>query len=181
MSSTPHIIIFDRMSLVNNNKLTLTKEIKTCKDLKTLFIEKLFKETDGFHEILIVFDRYIESSVKEGTRERRTSGEAARYIISDSTSIVGVPLKQLLSNLNTKQFTLLSISFQYFAIWEKILSLCMTQRVSNIIQKNYLSMIKKGDTLIKFQQRMCVNNPSADVVVVSPDTDVFLLLIHFYP
>ena len=68
-----------------------------------MFVEKLLKETDGFHEIQIVFDRYIESSLKERTRERRMSGKAVHYIISDSTSIVGVPLKQLLSNLNTKQ------------------------------------------------------------------------------
>ena len=77
--------------------------IGPCKDLKTLFAKKLLKETDGFHEIQIVIDKYIASSLKERTRERRMPGKLVRYIISDSTSIVGVPLKKLLSNLNTER------------------------------------------------------------------------------
>ena len=95
------VVILDGMALVN--KLVLTRDIKTCKDLKILFAEKLLMETDGAPEIRLVFNRYIESSLKERTREKRTAGKSTRYIITDSTSIVGVPLKQLLSDIQTKQ------------------------------------------------------------------------------
>ena len=75
------VVILDGMALVN--KLVLTRDIKTCKDLKILFAEKLLMETDGAPEIRLVFDRYIESSLKERTREKRTAGKSTRYIITD--------------------------------------------------------------------------------------------------
>ena len=95
------VVILDGMALVN--KLVLTRDVETCKDLKILFAEKLLMETDGAPGIRLVFDRYIESSLKERTREKRTAGKSTRYIIIDSTSVVGVPLKQLLSDIQTKQ------------------------------------------------------------------------------
>ena len=67
------------------NKLKLTKDTKTCKDLKNLFLERILMEPQGFSEIRLDFDRYVESSLKERTRERGISGKSTRYIVSDST------------------------------------------------------------------------------------------------
>ena len=50
-----------------------------------------------------VFDRYIEGSLKERTREKRSGGKATGYIIKDSTSLVGVKMKELLSHILTKK------------------------------------------------------------------------------
>ena len=181
------VVILDGMALVN--KLALTRDIKTCKDLKILFAEKLLMETDGAPEIRLVFDKYIESSLKERTREKRTAGKSTRYIITVSTSIVGVPLKQLLSDIQTKQDITV-----YFA--ENIISILQNMGKSFVIVYETKSVTniagypndllnhdqEEGDTLLLLQAKnVCDCNPAANVVVVSSDTDVFLLLIHFYP
>ena len=55
--------IFDGMAIVN--KLKLTKDTKTCKDLKNLFLERILMDSQGFSEIRLVFDKYVESLLKE--------------------------------------------------------------------------------------------------------------------
>lgn len=67
--------VVDGMALVN--KLNISKETKTCKDLKDQFIARLLRESRSFSEVRLVFDRYQEGSLKEQTREKRTSGLAA--------------------------------------------------------------------------------------------------------
>ena len=51
----------------------------------------------------LVFDRYIEGSLKESTGEKRSGGKVIGYIIKDSTSFVGVKMKKLLSHILTKK------------------------------------------------------------------------------
>ena len=79
------------MALVN--KLEIEKDVKTCKELKHIFANTSIKESEDFHEVRLVFDRYIEGSIKERTREKRSSGKATRYIIKDSMSLVGIKMK----------------------------------------------------------------------------------------
>ena len=55
------------MALVN--KLEIGKDVKTCKQLKHIFADRLIKESEDFHEVRLVFDRYVEGSLKECTRE----------------------------------------------------------------------------------------------------------------
>ena len=81
-----NVVILDGMALVI--KFVLTRDINTCKDLNILFADKVLAEADGVLELRLFFDRYIESSLKERTRERRTSGKSTRYIVTDSTSTV---------------------------------------------------------------------------------------------
>ena len=85
------------------NKLEIGKDVKTCKELKHIFADRLIKESEDFHEMQRVFDRYIEGSLKGRTREKRSGGKATRYIIKDSTSLVGVKMKELLSHILTKK------------------------------------------------------------------------------
>ena len=91
LESILNIVIYDGMALVN--KLEIEKDVKTCKELKHIFVNTSIKESEDFHEVRLVFDRYIEGSIKERTREKRSSGKATRYIIKDSMSLVGVKMK----------------------------------------------------------------------------------------
>ena len=92
-----------------------------CKDLKNLFLERILMDSQGFSEIRLVFDIYVESSLKERTRERRISGKATRYIVRDSTSIVGVNLKDLYRiyrQSTTSLFILLNTQSLHLRTWK---------------------------------------------------------------
>ena len=78
-------IILDSMAVVN--KLKKDPSTKTCKDLAQLFIQKLGYESLNFNTSLMVFDHYIEGSVKERTREKRAGTVSMHYAIEDATKI----------------------------------------------------------------------------------------------
>ena len=85
------VVIYDGMALVN--KLEIRKDVKTCKELmKHIFADRLIKQSEDFHEVRLVFNRYIEGSLKERTREKGSGGKATRYIIKDSMPLVGVKM-----------------------------------------------------------------------------------------
>ena len=46
------VVIFDGMALLD--RVNKTKDVKTCQDLEDIFIDKLPKESEGFHEIRLV-------------------------------------------------------------------------------------------------------------------------------
>ena len=153
------VVIFDGMALVN--KLTITKETKTCKDLKDQFMARLLRESDAFSEVRLVFDRYIEGSLKEQTREKRTSGISVRYIVKDSTSLVGLTLKRFFSHIQTKAD--LTIYLSEYAISElpsaskRFVVVFDTKSISNI--PNYPVELKthnqeEADTLMLLQAKM---------------------------
>ena len=98
--SNLNVVIYNGIALVN--KMEIGKDVKTCKKLKHIFADRLIKESEDFHGVRLVFDRYIEGSLKERTREKkRSGGEATRYIVKDSTSFAGAKMKELLSHILT--------------------------------------------------------------------------------
>ena len=72
-------------------------------EFASAYVEKVEKEAQGFDEVRVIFDRYIEESLKSGTRTGRTGGETVRYKISDDTVIEHLTIKQFLSDIKTKQ------------------------------------------------------------------------------
>ena len=90
------------MALVN--KLEIGKDVKTCKQLKHIFADRLIKESEDFHEVRLVFGRYIEGSLKVRTREKRSGGKATRYIIKDSVSCWSKNERALVTYTDKKGF-----------------------------------------------------------------------------
>ena len=72
-------------------------------DLSNMFNRRTASLSQGFNQIRLVFDRYIDGSLKSRTRHKRTGGDEVRYHISDETNIENIPLKKLLSHISTKQ------------------------------------------------------------------------------
>ena len=68
------VIIFDGMALVN----AIKKSGETCSDLANSFINMLINKSRGFDEVRLVFDRYVENSLKEQMRVKRTHGTDTR-------------------------------------------------------------------------------------------------------
>ena len=167
------------------NKLEIGKDVKTCKELKHIFADRLIKESEDFHEMQRVFDRYIEGSLKERTREKRSGGNATRYIIKDSTSLVRVKMKELLSHILTKKDLTIYLAEHCVDVLSKVGkefavvfdTKCITnipQYPEELLQHNQ----EEADTLILLQAKNVTDlDPFTDLYVVSPGTDVLLLLI----
>ena len=184
--------------------------------MKDLLIDTLQKEREDLNEIRLVFDRYIANPLKEHTREKRTSGNAVRYIVHDSTNIAGryivhdspniagryivhdstnkagryivhdstnkagISLNQFLSPIGTKKDlsnhvieTLHKRNKTFVVVYDTK----QYYRLSVLLDHNQ----EEADTLIIVQGlHVAENNQFRELCIVSSDTDVFILLLHFF-
>ena len=179
------VVMFDGMGLVN--KMKKTAAIKTCKDFADAFVQRILLESRTFQQINLIFDRYMTTSLKAKTRDKRTKGISTRYKIADDTNIENVSLKSLLSHVETKQELTAYLSRKvtvacrenqkrYVIVYEN------TCETNVPISPNLLSHEhEEADTLIILYGIEAARlNPFQELVVCSPDTDVLLLLIHYY-
>jgi hypothetical protein len=75
----------------------------TCSDFAQAFVRSIKKIMSDYNEGRVIFDRYINNSLKDQTRGKRSAGaEPVKFDIKDSTNIKLVPLKTLLSHIETK-------------------------------------------------------------------------------
>ena len=66
------VIIFDGMALVNS--VSKTDNMMTCRDFAESFLEKLINFVANYDEVRLVLDRYLNTSLKEQMRKKRTVG-----------------------------------------------------------------------------------------------------------
>ena len=72
-------------------------------DFAKAFVNSIRRVVHGYDEGRVIFDRYIENSLKAQTRAKRTSKiEPVKFDINDETNIKHDPLKVLLSHIETK-------------------------------------------------------------------------------
>ena len=178
------VIILDGMALVN--KVKKMPDTKTCQDFSDLFLQKLSYEISGFQTVVLTFDRYVNLSLKEMTREKRSGEECVRFKITDYTNIERTTLTKFLSHSQTKQDLTEYLSKKATKYFEELPlryavvydTLCITN-----IQPLKLNMPdqtqEEADTLmVLFANYMASENPSQELYILSPDTDVLLLLIY---
>ena len=99
-SDVQKVIIIGGMALVN--KINKGKSMKTFKDIAEMFTMQLLKESEPYKEVRLIFDRYLENSLKNRTRQKRISGVNFRYIIGDNTNMEAMTTKRFLSHIQTK-------------------------------------------------------------------------------
>ena len=75
--------------------------MKTIKDLKDEFIKRIEKKLVGYNIGHIVFDRYLNQSLKDKTHRKRAKTET-NYEVHDDMKF-SMTLKQLLSSSYTKK------------------------------------------------------------------------------
>ena len=85
------IIIFDGMALVNS--IQKTECMKTYKDFAEVFLANLVQASHGYNEVRLVFDCYMQGSLKEKMWEKRTGGNEIQYHVDDRTVLSHIPLK----------------------------------------------------------------------------------------
>ena len=149
----------------------------------------MIKLAAHFTEVRLVFDRYINDSLKAGTRRKRTSGKEVRYQISDSTKITSIQLKTLLSHIDTKQdltvylarksiTALEQIRKNYVVTYDKVRETNLEEFPEYISTHDH----EEADTLLILHcWDAARKDPFTMCTVFTPDTDVFLLLVRFYP
>ena len=142
-----------------------------------------------YDEVRILFDRYIEDSLKAKTRaQRATSTAAARasYDVHDQMSISTVSLRELLSSSKTKKglCKLLSeaLLVEFEASSTKIVvsysNLTKVKPPYTIEEDLKIHGHEEADTLIPLHVLDCLRESTfRDIHVRSPDTDVFILLM----
>ena len=92
------VLIVDGMALVNAIQMKDESSMKNCQEFAEAFIRRLGSEASSYSEVRLIFDRYLTTSLKEKTREKRTAGNEIKFRVSDNTNIA----KQFLSHIDTK-------------------------------------------------------------------------------
>ena len=185
VSEPQGVIMFDGMAVVNQIKKS--DAIRTCKDFAKVFVARVLHAAESYSEVQLIFDRYIASSLKGQTRDKRTGSVVTRFKISDHTLIDNVSLKTLLSHVETKKelTAYLSQKFveaceqagkKYVVVYENLSRFNVT--VSSEVECH---THEEADTLlVLYGVDVAKINPFQELVVCSPDTDILLLLIFFY-
>ena len=139
---------------------------------------------EGYQSIRVAFDRYLESSLKEATRQKR-KGQATsiQFKIEDNTEIKG-SLKRFLSNEATKKDLVSYLAkklheFLQLNSWNYAVSAdgFTVGNIEGHTQNNH----EEADTLVVLHAIEASSTPLAGdqehhVTIISPDTDVFVLL-----
>ena len=76
--------------------------MKTCQGLANAFLQIICRKAAQYHEVRLVFDRYIKTLLKEQMRTKRTKGKSTYYHVKDNTLIQNISLKDFLSDIRTK-------------------------------------------------------------------------------
>ena len=184
-SSAHRVIIIDGMAVVNS--VIKTEQMKTCQDFADAFLHKICNMISQYDEVRLVFDRYINSSLKEQMRTKRTKGKSTYYHVKDNTLIQNISLKDFLSDIRTKGELVEYLADKVLShskssnTLKKIMVTSGTQTKGNIdIQDLLLTHSQEeADTLLLLH---AITVPKeAELFVSSPDTDVLLLLVNMYP
>ena len=186
-TETRKVIILDGMAIVQ--KLKKTKDTKTCRDLGEVFIKRVKLESRQYDEVYLIFDQYIEGSLKERTRHKRTGGKGIQYKVTDNTCIDNIPLKKFLSHIETKQeltvyLARLLVNYfeenntNYVVVYDTV---CETNIDGFEEALKEHSQEEAATLMVLYALEIADRDPFSKVCVVSPDTDVFLLFISMYP
>ena len=84
-------LVVDAMAVLQSMKKTLT--MRTHADLKETFVKRIENLLNGFNEGRIIFDRYLDQSLKNKTRQNRAATTTEYEIHSEMK--LSMPLKEL--------------------------------------------------------------------------------------
>ena len=170
-------LVVDAMAVLQNMKKTAT--MRTLADLKEAFVRRIENMLTGFNEGRIIFDLYLEQSMKYKTRQKRgvTSTE---YEVHPEMKL-SMPLKELLSSSKTK-----SSLTAYLA--ESLLAHFHNSATCSAIVAYYTKIkgrdfeeaytYNEADTLIPNQiPASAAELPCHEICVLFPDTDVIIIFI----
>ena len=97
-ASTSSILIIDAMCIVN---MVTGNNITTGQQFAEQFVSRIAEMAYPYDEVRIVFDQYVDGSLKQHTRDRRTGKTTpVHYIVNNSTEIKN--MKVFMAHIKTK-------------------------------------------------------------------------------
>ena len=175
------------MAFVNSNQKT--ECVKTCKDLADVFLANLVQASHGYNEVRLVFDRYMQGSLKEQMREKHTGGNEIQYHVDDRTVLTHIPLEQFLSHIQTKAELTTYLADKCLVYFSQHTETNFVVVSGTTAQSNHDRLAPNlcehrhevADTLLILHATDANKNSSVKQLdVCSPDTDVLLLLLYWY-
>ena len=185
MSDARKVIIFDAMTIVNKIDIK-NSGIENCLEFASNFMDIIDKQASGFQEVHVIFDRYDADSLKNVTRKDRTKEfNALHYKVADSTRIAHLDPKEFLTSIQTKseltkylsEKLVQQLKVDYIVIHHKYL-------ITNILDldpslRNYSH--EEADTeIVLTTLDVSKRDPFTYLAISCTDTDVLLILIHYY-
>ena len=131
----------------------------------------------GYDEVRVVFDQYMDQSLKNKTRQKRAATSVEYEIHSDMKLTMSI--KDLLSASSTKKLTFMLGEglLKYFSSDSSILLFVLYDAFIKGHGFEKVNTHEEADTLIPHQVLASVaNSTMREIYVWSPDTDVLLLL-----
>ena len=145
------------------------------------------KKTNSYDEVRILFDRYLDNSLKDQTRAKRAKGTPPiKFQITDNMDITNIGMTTLLSQKQTKdQLTLLlqkNIVKEAEPSRKVIVCVAGSEAKTNRPDFTDATMLKhdheEADTLIPLHCLDAANSrPGCSIDVFTVDTDVYVLLV----
>ncbi|CAB4019967.1 Hypothetical predicted protein [Paramuricea clavata] len=162
-----------------------------CSDFANAFVRSIKKIISGYEEGRVIFDRYLENSLKAQTRSKRSTGiDPVKFDINDATNIKLVPLKTLLSHIETKskltEYLGKAVLREYADSNKSVVVVYGTWTYCNkpnIVDPNIIEHShEEADTLIPMHvlDASKTDGDTRDIDVYSPDTDVFVYLMDLF-
>ena len=182
-SSSPSCIVLDGMGFVNQLKM---KDLIKLSELIDQFTNKIAREVINFPYVVLVFDSYEASlsNLKQSTWDSRHKVQV-QFKLSPSTVIKNISLKELLSHPKNKriltEFFAKSCQKAFDNTGKSYVIAFGTTILSNLPDWRHTEhKHPEADTLmICLVNELYKSIPVMNVKIVSPDTDVLILSLHF--
>ena len=190
---TPDCIVFDGMAIIQMLPAP-TDPKETYQQMAAAFWSHVFHCSYGVSNIHMVFYRYEPNSLKSQARQKRGENVSSHAPVTMQNNMTIVDWKKILASIRSKQEL------------TKLYTKYLTENCHGILQENVTVFVASGigqkaikvsNSVVSYEQDLESNHEEADsrmilhlafagssgakkAVVVSPDTDVFVLLVHHY-
>ena len=149
--------------------------------LKTAFVKRIRHLTKGYAQGRVIFDQYLEVSLKNKTRAKRTQKTSSlEFVVHDEMIIAKISLKELFANSKIKsQLTEILAQALLETFKESKLELAVTYHDKARCNTGMTTHSHvEADTMISLHVVDIIRGSKLRTIDVwSPDTDVLVLLI----
>lgn len=167
--------------------LDKTIAVKTCEDLADVFTQKIQRKYWQYDELHVVFDTYLDKSIKNLPRGKRLhGGVATQYKICDTTDISKINMKKLLSHTRTKDELTTYLAHKMLSHAKKAAKKCVVSWRTEVSATHcsldcLKSSQEEADTKILLHALNAKDRGADTLLVFAQDTDILVLLVRRYP
>ena len=183
--SEEKVIIFDGTAIVN--KITSKKsKIKTFADFAV--VERILDESFGYDEVRVVFDRYVQKSLKTQTRISKTKVYSTVYRVMDKTKMDDLETKSFLSSIKAKNDLRKYLSNKLANVFSErpipyvtVYGTTCDTYIQDLDPTLFDHSQEEADrSIILHAIDVTQRNPFSDLVIRCSDADVLLILLYYF-